>query len=108
MNGQELNEWKYDGFRKMMKERYGFINRHSIEVDGVTFVLLEYALSFSFFNASGLVHPDHRFLRVGEYKPAVRLSCRYSDDCRFNPVCDPDLASIAAAVKASWAAFTGR
>ncbi len=35
-----------------------------------------------------------------------KLSCRYSDECRFNPSFAPDLHAAAAAVTVSWREFT--
>lgn len=109
MTREELRVWQYEGCRESLRQKYGFINRHAVVVDGVSFTLEDAVavLSFRFGNATGFIFPDSQYLDGKNYNPMVRLSCTFNNECKYNPVCPPDLASIAAAVGSSWALFSG-
>jgi len=99
MNSLELANWKCDGVRNL-------VTSQSVEVDGVYLYLKYGSLCWRYGNSTGLVFPDHTVVGDGEFEPAVRLSPRYSNECRFCILCNPTLPAIAAAVKESWKLFT--
>ena len=102
MTEKELADWKKNWVAEFIQG--------PVEVDGVCFGRFALSVSFRYKNASGLIFPDNGYLGPQpdgkNYYPLLRLSCRYSDECRFNPTVEPDIRSVAAAIKKSWDDFT--
>ena len=99
MTAEELRIWQYDYAAVIM----GGAQRN--EVDGVHFSTFCRSISYRHGKATGLVFADNFYCGLNNFEPGCRLSPRYSDECRYCILCKPDLASIAAAVKESWAKF---
>jgi hypothetical protein len=104
MNREQLNEFRYDYAEKLLGEN------HSVEVDGVRFTKFCNSIAFCYGNASGLIFADNGYLGELEsglnYYPLLRLSAKYSNNCKYNPNFAPNLISAAVAVKQSWKDFT--
>ena len=101
MTSEELQQWKY----KYASEIIGS-NKH-IEVDGVHFNMFgENCISYRYGNASGLVFADSYFNGPDDHDPGCRISPRYSDECKYRPLCLPNLRCIAASIKESWSRFS--
>jgi hypothetical protein len=68
-------------------------------------------LGFRYKNARGLIFVDNGYLGRTEngedYYLLWRLSCSYSEECKYNPTFEPNLSSASAAVIASWNKFIG-
>lgn len=85
-----------------------------VTINGVTIfdAKILNSLGFRYGNASGLIFTDNGYLgsQPGgkNYYLLWKLSCRYSDECRFNPSFEPNLDAAASAVIESWNLFTGR
>jgi len=113
VNRAELQEWQYHLADHVLGE--GVVQ---VERGGVRFARFVTAASiqFQYGNASGLIFADNTVNwqeaddSPKRYEPAAKLSCRYSNECKYNPHCiPPNLDAIAAAIKQSWERFsTGR
>ena len=81
-----------------------------VTIQDVHFSEFLYRIQFRYKNASGLIFTDNGY--VGEqldgknYYLLWKLSCKYSNDSKFNPSFSPDLQSAASAVISSWKLFT--
>lgn len=100
MNAGELREWKYNFAKLIMGEQPSMI------VNGVRLEIFCNSISFSYKNGSGLFHARNGMNGENDYYPLLKLSCRYSENERFNPTCQPDIRSMVAAVQQSWELFT--
>lgn len=100
MTGEELKAWKADFVKHVLGDS------RLINYDDVIFYLHCSAIGFRFGNATGLIFADNGMNGPDDYYPLARLSCRYDDQCKYNPTVEPTLAAMAAAVKKSWADFT--
>ena len=108
MNNLEILRWLGNGpveyFKKDLPKT----------VDGVRIYLSDgISVAFYYGNARGLVFPDSGVNwnkpddSKDRYYPLLKLSCQYSDECKFNPHCIPlSLDAVAEAVKKSWELFT--
>ena len=102
MTNEQLRDWSYRYAAEIMA------GQQRAEVDGVTFVMFgENCISYRYGNATGLVFSDSFFNGPDSHDPGCRISPRYSNECKYRPVCKPDLASIAASIKESWGKFIG-
>ena len=103
LTNEALREWKRNYAQILLPNG-------PVTIDGVCFSEFYSGIRFRYGNATGLIFADNGYLGQQldgkNYYPMVRLSARYSDECKFNPTCEPELQSIAAAVKDSWRKFT--
>ena len=101
---EELNAWNETWIDDLLKGQ-------DVTIQDVTFRKYLYSIKFYYKNASGLLFPDNGYNGQTEdkrdYYPLVRLSCRYSQDMRYNPAVEPNLNVIASAIRKSWEDFKG-
>lgn len=105
MTQKELSDWRHG---EWVAE---FSSVLPVQVDGVWFGRSVLSVSFRYKNSQGLIFPDNGYLGPQpdgkDYYPLLKLSCRHSDECRFNPSgIPPDIHSVAEAIKKSWEDFT--
>jgi len=104
LTSEELKEWE-NNYTQIL------LPNGPVTVDGVCFSEFYSSIKFRYGNATGLIFKSNGYLGQQpdgkNYYPMVRLSARYSNECKFNPICEPNLAAMAAAVKESWRKFTG-
>lgn len=87
------------------------LSSQRIEMDDVIFSKTGTgSIAFHYKNGHGLVFSDNGYL--GEqpdgrnYYPLLKLSVSYSQESRFNPSFEPNLAAAVSAIKQSWDKFT--
>ncbi len=103
MTGKEIRNWLNGS------DFLNSIEKLPIIIDEVRFDKFINSIQFSYKNASGLIFPSNGYL--GEcgglnYYPLMKLSCKYSEDERYNPTFEPNLGIAAKVIKQSWAEFT--
>ena len=100
MTRSEITEWRYRIIEELSKDLPATVNDVLFTTNGVSLI-------YQYKNAEGLVFARNGMWSSDDYYPLVMIAPRYSDESKYNKMCQPNLQAIAEAVKASWEEFCG-